>query len=88
MTEESPLGRAEERVGFHIGRTGTGADAAEFILDQEFADKRLAEAKAIVSVFDFIHANKMRKEGAYCDICGAPECSGKGTSSRRMLANV
>lgn len=25
---------------------------------------------------------------AYCDICGAPECSGKGTSSRRMLAKV
>ena len=33
MAEESPLGRAEERVGFHIGRTGTGANAAEFILD-------------------------------------------------------
>ena len=88
MTEESPLGRAEERVGFHIGRTGTGADAAEFILNEEFADKRFAEAKAFVSVFDFRHAKKTRKKGAYCDICGAPECSGKGTSSRRMLANV
>ena len=88
MTEESPLGRAEERVGFHIGRTGTGADAAKFILNQEFADKRLAEAKALVSVFDFTHANETTKKRAYCDICGAPECSGKGTSSRRMLANV
>lgn len=88
MTEKSPLGRAEERVGFHIGRAGTGADAAEFILDQEFADKRFAEAKALVSVFDFAHPNKPKKNGAYCDICGAPECSGKGTSSRRMLANV
>ena len=88
MAEESPLGRTKEWVGFHIGRTGTGADAAEFILDQEFADKRLAEAKAIVSVFDFTHPDKTRKSGAYCDICGAPECSGKGTSSRRMLANV
>lgn len=88
MTEESPLGRAEERVGFHIGRTGTGADAAEFILDQKFADKRLAKAKAFVSVSDFTHPKKTRNKGAYCDICGAPECSGKGTSSRRMLANV
>lgn len=33
MTEESPLGRAEERVGLNIGRASTGADAVELILD-------------------------------------------------------
>ena len=52
MTEKRPLSRAEEWVGFHIGRASTGADAAEFIFDEEFADKRLAEAKAIGSALD------------------------------------
>ena len=44
MAEESPLSRAEEWVGFHVGRAGAGTDAAEFVFDEEFADEGLAEA--------------------------------------------
>ena len=47
MAEESPLGGAEERMGFHIGRAGTGTDSAELIFYQEFTDERLAEARNI-----------------------------------------
>lgn len=84
MTEEGPLGRTEEWVGFHVGRAGAGTDAADFVFYEEFADERLAEAGGIRSAIDLAGQNV----GTYCDICGAPECSGNGTSSRRMLANV
>ena len=47
MAEESPLGGAEERMGFHIGRACSGTDTAELIFNQEFADEGLAEAKNI-----------------------------------------
>lgn len=44
MAEESPLGIAEEGVGFDVGGTGAGADAPEFVFDEEFADEGFAEA--------------------------------------------
>ena len=49
MAEESPLSCAEERVGFHVGGASTGADAAEFVFDEEFADKGFAKAKEEIS---------------------------------------
>lgn len=44
MAEESPLSCAEERVGFHVGGASAGTDAAEFVFDEEFADKGFAKA--------------------------------------------
>lgn len=44
MAEEGPLGGAEERVGLHVRGAGAGADAAEFVFDEEFADEGFAEA--------------------------------------------
>ena len=40
--------------------------------------------------FSRLQKGRERKErmGAYCDICGAPECSGNGTSSLRIFAKV
>ena len=32
-------------MGFHVRCAGTRADAARFVFDQKFADKRLAKAK-------------------------------------------
>ena len=45
MAQEGPLRGAEEGVGFHIGGAGAGADAAEFVFDEEFADEGFAEAR-------------------------------------------
>ena len=42
----------------------------------------------MVSTRPYISAKEEEDLGTYCEICGAPECSGNGTSSRRMLANV
>ena len=44
MAEKSPLGCAEERMGFHVGGASAGTDAAEFVFDEEFADKGFAKA--------------------------------------------
>lgn len=63
MTEEGPLGRAEEWVGFHVGRAGAGTDAANFVFDEEFADERLAEAGGIRSAIDLAFLQKSRMWG-------------------------
>ncbi len=44
MAQERPLGVAEERVGFDVRGAGAGADAAEFVFDEQFADEGFAEA--------------------------------------------
>ena len=44
MAEEGPGGGAEEGVGFDVGGAGAGAEAAEFVFDEEFADEGFAEA--------------------------------------------
>lgn len=76
-------------MSFHVGRAGAGSDAADFIFYEELADEGLAEARRMGStIIDLEFLQKRRIRGTYCDICGAPECSGNGTSSRRMLANV
>ena len=49
MAEESPLSCAEERVGFHVGGASAGTDAAEFVFDEEFADKGFAKAARDIS---------------------------------------
>lgn len=45
VAQQSPLRVAEEGVGFHIGGAGAGADAAEFVFDEEFADEGFAETR-------------------------------------------
>ena len=79
------MGGAEEGVGFHVGGAGAGADAAEFVFDEKFADEGFAKARGVVS--QFVNAMQ-RRSSTYFDICGEPECSGKGTSSRNMFAKV
>ena len=44
VAQERPLGVAEERVGFDVRGAGAGADAAEFVFDEQFADEGFAEA--------------------------------------------
>jgi len=44
VAEEGPGGGAEEGVGFDVGGAGAGAEAAEFVFDEEFADEGFAEA--------------------------------------------
>lgn len=50
MTQESPLGSAEERVGFYVRSASARADTAKFVFDEEFADKGFAEASGVVEV--------------------------------------
>lgn len=45
MSEERPLGAAEKGMGFDVRCAGPGADAAEFVFDEEFADEGFAETK-------------------------------------------
>ena len=99
VAQEGPLRGAEEGVGFHIRGAGAGADAAEFVFDEEFANEGFAEARgrrvSIGSRHGWVTKGRHgwgrplnASWTAYFDICGAPECSGKGTSSRRMFAKV
>ena len=44
VAEEGPGGGAEEGVRFYVGGAGAGAEAAEFVFDEEFADEGFAEA--------------------------------------------
>ena len=84
MAQEGPLGGAKEGVCFYVGSAGAGADAAELVFYEEFADEGFAEAGG----GGLVVASVQREFGTYFDICGEPECSGKGTSSRRMFAKV
>lgn len=85
MAEESPLGGAEEGMSLHVRCTRTGSYSAELILDEEFANQRFTETGG----GEELSLCGCRVEGkTYFDTCGAPECSGNGTSSRRIFANV
>jgi hypothetical protein len=46
VAEQSPRGAAEEGMILHVGCTGAGTQAAEFILDEKLADQGLAEARS------------------------------------------
>ena len=54
MAQEGPGGGAEEGVELDVGGAGAGAESAEFVFDEEFADEGFAEAvevkKKIVSM--------------------------------------
>ncbi len=39
MAEEGPRGVAEEGMGFDVRGAGAGAETAEFVFDEEFADE-------------------------------------------------
>lgn len=85
MAQESPLGGAEEGMGLYVRCPGTRSYSAELILDEEFANKGFTETRG-GKCFSLCEC---RSGGwAYFEICGAPECSGKGTSSRSIFANV
>jgi hypothetical protein len=46
VPEQGPRGWFEEGVGFDVAGAGAGAEAAELVFDEEFADERFAEAGA------------------------------------------
>jgi hypothetical protein len=48
VAEQRPRGAAEEGVVLHVGCTGAGTQAAEFVLDEELADQGLAEAGSTI----------------------------------------
>ena len=45
VSQEGPGGGAEEGVGFDVGGAGAGAEPAELVFDEEFADEGFAEAR-------------------------------------------
>lgn len=65
VAQERPLGVAEERVGFDVRGAGAGADAAEFVFDEQFADEGFAEAGLEVSgqaVYEERNENEVKSE--------------------------
>jgi hypothetical protein len=78
------LGGTEEGVGFNIRSSSSSAKSAVFILDEKFPNQGLAQTVNVL-------ASQIQVTGffsTYLEICGVPECSGNGTSSLRILANV
>lgn len=49
MPEERPLCTAKKGVGFHVRGAGAGADTAELVFDEEFADEGFTETRENVS---------------------------------------
>ena len=41
-------------MGFHVGRAGAGADAAQFVFYEELANERLAETVGMASVSELV----------------------------------
>lgn len=62
VAQERPLRVAEERVGFDVRGAGAGADAAEFVFDEEFADEGFAEAGLEVSRSSSVHEERGKNE--------------------------
>ena len=54
MPQQRPLCRTEEWVSLDVRGTGAGAESAQFILDQEFPDKRFAQATETMLVKETI----------------------------------
>ena len=52
MAEERPRGGAEESVRFDVRGAGAGAETAEFVFDEEFADEGFAETRVRAHVSD------------------------------------
>lgn len=50
-------------MGFHVGRAGTGANAADFIFYEQFADERLAEARGMWLALDLAFFCKRGEHG-------------------------
>lgn len=93
MPKERPLGAAEKGMGLYIGSAGAGTDAAELVFDKEFSDEGFTETKKRQcfqrgSDMGKTAMNRTGKLETYFEICGAPACSGNGTSSLKILANV
>jgi hypothetical protein len=83
VSDESPLCGAEERVAFHIGGACSCSKSAVFVFNQKFPDERFAQTVSCKQ-------DDIEKDAGCTDldIWGDPECSGNGTSSLRMFANV
>lgn len=83
MADESPLGRSEERVHLDIRSSGTSAQPAVLVLDEQLANQRFAETRLMLALpLPCLFRN------THFDIWGAPAWSGNGMSSLRMFANV
>lgn len=88
MTKKCPLGISKERVRFDIRGTSSGADPLELIFDQKLAYECFAETENDVSYGSPRNTLWWFGKNTYFDTCGAPECSGNGTSSLKMFAKV
>jgi len=84
MPNECPLGGAEEGMSLDIRCSCSSAKSAVFILDKKLSDERFAQT--IVMLARGTKTTSMSQ--TYLEICGVPECSGNGTSSLKILANV
>lgn len=49
MSEESPLGCAEEGVGFDVGGACARADSAHLVLEEEFADEGFTKTEQLAT---------------------------------------
>jgi hypothetical protein len=82
VTQKRPLCLLEKRISFYVGSSSARTESTGFIFDEQFADNALAITA--LCQFDFIVQNIE----AYFVTIGAPDPSGNGTSSLKMLANV
>lgn len=85
MPQKSPRSASEERVGFDVRCTRTGAEPAELVFDEQLAYERSAETGNMSA--------KKRPSFAWMktthfDVVGAEEPSGNGTSSLKIFAKV
>lgn len=83
MSNESPLGGTEEGVGLDIRSSSSRAKSAVLVLDKKFPNQGFAQTVNVL-------ASQIQNPdfSTYLEICGVPECSGNGTSSLKILANV
>lgn len=84
MSNESPLSGAEEGMSLNIRSSSSSAKSAIFILDKKLSNQGFAQTVVMLASGTEITPVSQ----TYLDICGVPECSGNGTSSLNILANV
>lgn len=98
MAQQGPGDGFEEGVGLDVGGAGAGAEAFEFVFDEEFADYGLAEAGTSTKLgMGFGGGERLgrgmggkageRVRGTHFETTAACP-SGNGTSSRKIFANV
>lgn len=88
MSDESPLCGAEEWMDFNVGGASSCAQSSVLVLDKQLPNQGLAKTVRLLAWLKVAQSMYEIALIAYFEICGAPAWSGKGMSSRRMLANV